>query len=421
MKKILFSLALVAGISMVNAQNVIWSDNFDDEDISDWTLYDEDGDTYEWETVALTDFTPAIASYSYDNATFSVLTPDNWIVSPAINLTEATNSVLKFLVKTQDPLWADETYSVYAATSNTVAAFLASEPLLTENAADNGTGGEFYEKELDLSAFDGEAEVYIAFRHHDSSDMFALHIDDVSVTAGEESSDEYCTPSILECGDGDIIMNVTFAGIDNDSACSPDGYGDYTDLAPAMVLAGETYDLSMTIGNGWYEKVSLWIDFDNSMTFDEDERFEVVEGDTGGELTTQITIPADAVEGVYRMRFVLLAAGSGNPYPQDPCDFGTSLYGETEDYMIEVGVLGVSEINSSITALYPNPVVDTFNVNLSSKFTSNVTVTVTDLAGRTVKTFGAADSYNVSDLSKGVYVVTITDGKNTETKKIVKK
>ena len=161
-----------------------FSDNFDDEDISDWTLYDQDGDGYNRETVNLgTGYTAAIASYSYDNDSSTALTPNNYIVSPAVNLSTATSAILKFKVKSQDPDWAAETYSVYATTTNTVAGFLATTPLLTENAASNGAGGVFYTKTIDLSAFAGQSQVYIAFRHHNSTDMFSIHIDDVSVEA----------------------------------------------------------------------------------------------------------------------------------------------------------------------------------------------------------------------------------------------
>jgi hypothetical protein len=83
---------------------------------------------------------------------------------------------------------------------------------------------------------------------------------------------------------------------------------------------------------------------------------------------------------------------------------------------------GVSDLNKAKSAVYPNPVVDSFNVNLSAKMNANnVKVTVSDMTGKEVKSFGAASSYNVADLAAGVYVVKITDGQNTETKKIVKK
>lgn len=95
-----------------------------------------------------------------------------------------------------------------------------------------------------------------------------------------------------------------------------------------------------------------------------------------------------------------------------------------DDFKIEADEVNaaVTDLNGAKAAVYPNPVVDAFNVELSSKFNANnLTVTVTDMTGKVVKTFGAASSYNVSDLAAGVYVVKITDGKNTDTKKIVKK
>lgn len=275
MKNFLFSLALVAGFTAVNAQTVIWSDDFNDEDISDWTLYDEDGDGNEWLVVQIQDDqgnpvnTPVLRSFSWVNP--SAVNPDNWAVSPAIDLSNYSGEViLKWEVSAADAAYSDENYSVYVATSNQVADLEASDLTFNEVVTDNGPGGSenFYEKTLDISSLAGEV-VYVAFRHHDVSDEFSIEIDNVSV---------------------------------------------------------------------------------------------------------------------------------------------------------EASAMSVSDLNKNFSSVYPNPVVDSFNVNLSSKFNaSNVTVTVTDLAGRTVKAFGAATSYNVSDLAAGVYVVKITDGKNTETKKIVKK
>lgn len=93
-----------------------------------------------------------------------------------------------------------------------------------------------------------------------------------------------------------------------------------------------------------------------------------------------------------------------------------------DDFKVTGETLGVSDLNANVSSVYPNPVVDSFQVNLSSKFNANqVSVTVTDLSGKTVKTFGNQTSYNVSELPKGVYIVKITDGKNVETKKLIKK
>ena len=66
MKKHLLCVALLA-LPVFGFSQTYFSDNFDDENISDWTLYDQDGDGFNWETVALDEpvgITPAIASYS---------------------------------------------------------------------------------------------------------------------------------------------------------------------------------------------------------------------------------------------------------------------------------------------------------------------------------------------------------------------
>ena len=274
MKKFLFSLAVIAGFAFSNAQTVIWSDDFDDLDASDWLFYDADGDGFEWSIIQTQEEdgtpvnTPGLRSASWIG---EPLFPDNWAISPMIDLTNVTGTItLKWDVWAPDANYSNENYSVYVATSDSPEDLESSTVSLTELVTDNGPGGaeNIYTKELDLSSFAGQS-VYVAFRHHDSVDVFSLVIDNV---------------------------------------------------------------------------------------------------------------------------------------------------------IVEAATMAVSDVNANVASVYPNPVADSFNVNLSSKFNANnVTVTVTDLAGRTVKTFGAASSYNVSDLAAGIYVVKITDGKNTETKKIVKK
>jgi hypothetical protein len=175
---LLASLLFAGGLFTMNAQ--IWSDNFD-AGVSNWTMVDSDGDGYNWEAVDLgAPNTPAMASYSYVNNVGPV-TPNNYAISPAIDLTGVTGSItLSWDAKGQDASWAQERYTVYVATGNTVADFLASSVNYSEVVTDNGVGGVFYTKTLDISSFAGET-IYVAFRHHDVTDMFSLHIDNVEV------------------------------------------------------------------------------------------------------------------------------------------------------------------------------------------------------------------------------------------------
>lgn len=91
-----------------------------------------------------------------------------------------------------------------------------------------------------------------------------------------------------------------------------------------------------------------------------------------------------------------------------------------DDFKVTTDALGLNDLNRNNTLIYPNPAKGQFNVNFASKLNqSNVKVSLNDMTGKVVKTFGAEGNYNISELPKGVYVVTITDGKTTETQKLV--
>ena len=83
-----------------------------------------------------------------------------------------------FYIKSQDEAYADEHYSVYVAQVNTIEEFLANPAVLTGVST-----GEWDWKTVDLGDYAGET-VYIAFRHHNSSDMYWLDVDEVSVVGG---------------------------------------------------------------------------------------------------------------------------------------------------------------------------------------------------------------------------------------------
>lgn len=295
MKKFLFSLALVAGFTAVNAQTVLFEDDFESyedfaiDDVGDWTLVDEDGSSlYGFTGISFPNAGGPFAYIVFNSTatnpvleptetsdwtarsgskamvSFAAVTPTNndWLISPAITLGDAQNE-LSFWYKACDATYGNEEFNVMISTTNTdPSSFVAIEDFLSVETPITWT-----EFTANLDEYAGQT-VYIGIQCV-SNDQFGFAIDDFKVTTG---------------------------------------------------------------------------------------------------------------------------------------------------------TMGVSDLDKNFSAVYPNPVVDSFNVNLSSKFSAdNVTVTVTDLAGRTVKTFGAVASYNVSDLAAGVYVVKITDGQNTETKKIVKK
>lgn len=238
--------------------------------------------------------------------------------------------------------------------------------------------------------------------------------DDLLIPGGPE----YCEP-VLDCTDGDLITNVTFSGIDNTTDCSPNGYGDYTDQV-AEVEIGNTYPISVTVGDGWpFESVSVWIDYDNSGTFDENE-FTYVGTGTAGLFTGEISIPDDAVAGLYRMRVRVAAVGEASATWDMACDEDQG-FGETEDYTVNIGELGISDLNNANFTYYPNPVKDVLNL---SSVKSIESVSVFNMAGQQVMAGSKVSNgqMNISSLTPGVYIFrVILEGGMVETFKIIKR
>ncbi len=173
---VLVSLFISTIFSSINAQ-VFFSEDF--TSLNEWTLFDNDGDGNDWELIDFGGNQGSVAySKSYDND-LGVLTPDNWMISSAIDLSSSSNPNLFWKVMAQDQSWADEYYSVYVSTSSDVNDLQSSSVSFSETV---GTSSGYMTRVLDLSSFAGESSVYVAFRHHNCTDMFYLNIDDVEVS-----------------------------------------------------------------------------------------------------------------------------------------------------------------------------------------------------------------------------------------------
>ncbi|MBQ9178171.1 MAG: choice-of-anchor J domain-containing protein, partial [Prevotella sp.] len=145
-----------------------------------WTMIDADGDGFNWEYYASEgnvthSGTGVMCSISYDNTTYSPVEPDNWLVSPEVDL----DGTLSFWAVGQDKNYAAEHFAVYASTGDptNTASFVEIMP-------ETITTAEMTEYTVDLSAYAGQ-KGYIAFRHFNCTDMFRLNIDDVTITVPE--------------------------------------------------------------------------------------------------------------------------------------------------------------------------------------------------------------------------------------------
>ena len=142
---------------------------------SGWTTIDADGDGYAWYIFAPTNTADGngnptvfggacMTSASYMQ---SALTPDDWLISPQVEL----KGILRMWLRGQDPGYAAEHFAVYVSTTgNTdVADFVE---LIPETVAE----GQYVEYTADLSAYEGQMG-YIGIRHFNCTDQFRLNLD----------------------------------------------------------------------------------------------------------------------------------------------------------------------------------------------------------------------------------------------------
>ncbi len=161
------------------------------------------------------------------------------------------------------------------------------------------------------------------------------------------TSGAYCTASATNTNATlEKISNVTVSDINN-SSTSAVGYEDFTGVTGNM-SAGQSYPVTVTLANGWdTDEVRIWIDFDQSDSFESGELVFV--SDIGpGPYTGTISVPGGAAVGTTRMRVRLhdtydLNIDYTNVPNPDPC--GTSTFGQVEDYTINISGGGPTPTN----------------------------------------------------------------------------
>jgi len=194
MKKTLLPALALFIAQGINAQ-VHFSDDFNDGNLTGWTLYDNDSDPAQssgtnYDNWYASDFSTSFPelgagsavsrSWAKINNVNTVLNPNNFMISSAINLTSVSSTGLRLLFQagTMEPTpYHAEHYAVYVTTSNDPAVIVGQTPVLeTTLAVGEAMGTEV----IDLGAYAGQT-VYLTFRHFNTIDMNTLIIDDVAI------------------------------------------------------------------------------------------------------------------------------------------------------------------------------------------------------------------------------------------------
>jgi hypothetical protein len=236
------------------------------------------------------------------------------------------------------------------------------------------------------------------------------------------SSTGPCTASSTTCDE--YINTVQLNTINNTSACSVGGYGNYLSTSTNLIK-GNQYSITVTPGSVYTnDEIAVWIDYNNDSDFsDAGEQVGYVLVGTGWSnvFTFTFTVPTSAVSSAVRMRVRISFSTDGAIVP---C--GQSTYGEVEDYTVNITTSGVglSENNLSAITIYPNPSSEILNIDLSSANEEVQSIFLADITGKLIQTIDVLEntyiSLNVSSLASGLYHVKISSASNSIVRQVVK-
>lgn len=242
-------------------------------------------------------------------------------------------------------------------------------------------------------------------------------------TEGCESCTEltYCDADVFSTVSSHISQ-VSSGSFVKNSGAGEDGYQNFEGTSQFELTRGQSNEITVTTlsGNNAYD-VQLWIDFNHNGDFEDDEQFPPFQ--SGNTFTFNVNIPADALNGITRSRFVhQLVFGNIDVVACNSTSFFRR--GEVEDYCMKiVEPLSTEEVEKTDISFYPNPVSDVLNINNTSNKTYHIRlVNILGQAVADASVLGnSTQAIPVSQLPEGMYMIEYSDGGNRMfTKKFVK-
>ena len=255
--KVMPSIQLNAFESFITKSNHALKDgdtyfwDFEDEaQVNDWVVLDEDGDGFNWELITgegLTTHSGAyvMSSASYDNPTYTALTPDNWLVSPWVPL----HGKFGFYACGQDPSYAAEVFGVYIYTS--------ANSEWVQLGEDITATGVMKAYEFDLSEYEG-LEGSLAIVHHNVTDMFRLNVDDITI-GDFESEPEPEMPTVITEIPENCEVNTYWRSTGYIASSMFGVSAGYTDGTFQIAIDPETNEAYILNPVWWVDSYNSWV------------------------------------------------------------------------------------------------------------------------------------------------------------------
>ncbi len=236
---------------------------------------------------------------------------------------------------------------------------------------------------------------------------------------------QYCSPSFENGCSLWHIMNVSVGSSFN---------WNFTDCAdwdqtPTTIPVNSTDMVPMSVTSGIWCGSSVWVDWNNSSSFEESENLyhSYVGGDPSYTYNFNIVVPNGTPAGQYRMRIIGawgsdgFTVGSQNGY--GPC--GNFLYGNFNDFTLEVSTpTSIADLaNASTFSVSPNPTTGMVTLNLGQRNAQDM-ITVEGMDGRVVRevitTGTTVLNLDLSDLPAGMYFLRNTSDTSAHPARLVK-
>lgn len=171
-----------------------------------WRVLDADGDSFNWYWVPIIEDgeisfgrMQSRSSYQDETGDWVALTPDNWLITPAIELDPITAQdqeiELTFRVApgASTPGFRREHYSVMVSyTDLDPESFVE---VYSETISEDHPQNQLQERKVELSYYEGQT-VYVVFRHHDVTDMDRLLFTEVKIEMHGEDDTGIADPKI---------------------------------------------------------------------------------------------------------------------------------------------------------------------------------------------------------------------------------
>ncbi|WP_338811956.1 GEVED domain-containing protein [Bernardetia sp. Wsw4-3y2] len=256
----------------------------------------------------------------------------------------------------------------------------------------------------------------------------------VFVTTSAPPALNYCVSKGNSVSD-EWIQRVRLGSIDNNSGANG-GYADFTNLSTTLAK-GSSY--TITINPAWAsrtysEAYDVWVDYNQDGDFDDaGEAVYTLSRTTSTQVSGSFTVPSSALGGATRMRVSMKYNANSTP-----CE--TFSYGEVEDYTVVINSANKATFNkaqaSSVTTqtdvvsasadfafvAYPNPASSLLNVKLGY-FGVNSELVVYSVTGTEIIR-ASLDKQNttldISKLARGMYILSVNNGREVETIKFIK-